>query len=114
MLSRRDWLVLLSGLAGISAIGRGRAAETQPQKVSKEIAKYQDHPNTMQMCGMCKFYIPPGGQPGHGMMGGEMGGSMMGKGQTGTMRPGTCQLVEGTINPMGWCQLYQPVSTQRH
>jgi hypothetical protein len=51
---------------------RGCAAETPPQKVSKEVAKYQDRPNTMQACGMCKFLIPSGGKAG-GMMGGGWG-----------------------------------------
>ena len=36
-----------------------------------------------------------------GMMGGQMGGMMA---------AGTCQVVEGSINPMGWCILYQPIS----
>jgi hypothetical protein len=57
----------------------------------------------MQMCGMCKFYIPRGGQAGSGMMGGQMGPGMMGA--------ASCELVEGRISPMGWCVLYQPTST---
>lgn len=89
---------------------RGAAAETAAQ-VTKAVAQYQDHPNTMRMCGMCKFYIPPGGRAGSGMMGGQMGPGMMG-GQMGPgmMRAGTCELVEGRISPMGWCVLYQPIS----
>jgi hypothetical protein len=43
---------------------RGCAAETPPQKVSKEVAKYQDRPTSMQACGMCKFLIPSGGKAG--------------------------------------------------
>lgn len=36
----------------------------------------------------------------------------MGRGQMGPgmMAGGTCQVVEGSINPMGWCVLYQPIS----
>ena len=76
----------LAGLAGLKR--RGRAAET-PSKVSKEVAKYQDHPNAMQMCGMCKFYIYRGGRAGSGMMGGGMmgGGGQMGPGM---MAAGSC------------------------
>lgn len=103
MLSRREWLILFSGLVGgLGLVGRGRATQAPPQKISKETAKYQDHPNDMKMCGMCKFYIPPGGRPGAGMM-----GDMMAGGHTGMMQPGTCQVVEGSIRPMGWCTLYQ-------
>jgi hypothetical protein len=35
---------------------------------------------------------------GSGMMGGQMG--------PGMMAAGTCEIVEGPINPMGWCILY--------
>ena len=101
MLSRREWIGRLLSLAGLAAFTRqGQAAETPP-KISKEAAKYQDQPNNMQMCGMCKFYIPPGGRAGSGMMGGHM---------AGMMAPGTCELVEGSISPMGWCVLYRPPS----
>jgi hypothetical protein len=51
---------------------------------------------------MCRFYTPPGGRPGSGMMGGHMG--------PGMMAPGTCELVEGQISPMGWCILYRPLA----
>ncbi len=120
MLSRRQWL---AGLwAGVGAIGLARsdrAAEPPTGKVTKEVAKYQDHPNNMQMCGMCKFYIPSGGKAGAGMMGGQMmgrdqsgqmGPGMMGRGMGGMMAAGTCQVVEGSINPMGWCVLYQAIN----
>jgi hypothetical protein len=60
----------------------------------------------MQMCHMCKFYISAGGGRS-GMMGcGMMGGGMMGRG--GMMGAGACQVVEGRISPMGWCDLYTP------
>jgi hypothetical protein len=102
MLSRREWIGRALGLAGMVGLTRrGQAVET-PSKVRKETAKYQDHPNNMQMCGMCKFYIPPGGRARAGMMGGQMG--------PGMMASGACELVEGRINPMGWCVLYHPLS----
>jgi hypothetical protein len=98
-------------LAGAIGLQRGQAAEAT-SKVSKEAAKYQDHPNAMQMCGMCKFYTPPEGRAGAGMMGGQMGSGMMGGGMMGprTMAGGSCKVVEGSISPMGWCVLYQPIS----
>jgi hypothetical protein len=102
MLSRREWIgriAMLAGLAGL--LRRAHAAETAT-KVAKAAAKYQNHPNAMQMCGMCKFYIARGGKAGSGMMGCQMG--------RGMMAAGTCELVEGQINPMGWCVLYRPIS----
>lgn len=52
------------------------------------------------MCHMCKFYI--GGRSG------EMGGMCMGGSMMGMMGAGACQVVEGRISPMGWCDLYTP------
>jgi hypothetical protein len=110
MFSRRqciERLLTLPGLVGFAAPG---AAETAA-KVTKVAARYRDRPNAMQMCGMCKFYIPPGGRAGSGMMGGQMGPGMMG-GQMGPgmIGAGTCELVEGRISAMGWCVLYHPTS----
>ena len=119
MLSRREWIGRLLTLGSVTGvIGRGRAAEPPAEKAvkaSKETVKYQDQPNNMQMCGMCKFYTPPGGKAGAGMMGGQMmgrdhQGGMMGGQMGGMMAAGTCQVVAGSINPMGWCILYQPIS----
>jgi hypothetical protein len=116
MVSRRAWIGRFLTLAGLAAFAQyGRAAET-PAKISKDAAKYQDQPHNGQTCGMCKFYIPPDGRAGSGMMGGPGGPSMMGRGMMGghmgpgMMGAGTCQLVEGVISPMGWCALYQPLS----
>ncbi len=109
MLSRREWirrLLMLAGVAGFSTCG---AAET-PAKVTQADAHYQDRPNNMQMCGMCRFYIPRGGRSGSGMMGGHMGPGMMGGHMGRGMMAGTCELVEGSISPMGWCALYRPLS----
>ena len=53
---------------------------------------------------MCKFFISAGGRRS-GMMGCPMGGGMMGHRMTGA---GACQLVEGRISPMGYCDLYAP------
>ncbi len=117
MLSRREWVARLSMLVGLTGLKRRDAvAEETPTKITQEAARYQDHPNNMQMCGMCKFYIPPGGQAGSGMMGGQMGPGMMGRHMGpnmmghGMMAAGTCELVEGSISPRGWCVLYRPLS----
>jgi hypothetical protein len=105
MHSRRQWLgrlLMLPGMVtGMVGLARRGEAETGG-RVTKAAARYQDRPNNGQMCSMCKFYIPAGGQAGSGMMGGHMG--------PGMMAAGTCQVVKGSISPMGWCVLYQPLS----
>jgi hypothetical protein len=81
MPSRRDMIVTLAGsmaIAGValSVVG-GDVAEAQ-SKTSQQTAKYQDHPNNGNHCSICNYFRPP-----HG-----------------------CQLVEGTINPNGWCSFF--------
>ena len=51
-----------------------------------------------------QFYI--------GCRGGMMGGGMMGCGMTGggMMGAGACEVVEGRISPMGYCDLYAPAA----
>jgi hypothetical protein len=101
MLSRREWIGRFLSLAGLAALApSGNAAEAE--KVGKAAAKYQDYPKNGEMCGMCKFYIPPGGRAGRGMMGGRMG--------PGMMAAGTCEIVAGSVSPRGWCILYAPAS----
>ena len=104
-ISRRTWLkgmAVFSAAAGMPLMLASKAAEA---KASKAAVHYQDSPNGMRMCHMCKFYIAAGGK-GSGMMGGGMmGRGMMGGGMMGD---GACQVVEGRISPMGYCDLYAP------
>ena len=98
-MSRRAWLrkvALLTTAAGLPLM-LAPASEAE-QKVSKSVVHYRDYPKEMQMCGMCKFF------EGGGMMGGGgmMCGGMMGRG----MMAGECEVVEGRISRMGWCDLY--------
>jgi len=65
------------------------------------------------MCGICKFFEGGGMMGGGGMTGrGMMGGGMMGRGMMGGgmmgggMMAGACEVVEGRISRMGWCDLY--------
>jgi hypothetical protein len=96
-ISRRtclEGMLLFSAAAGVPLTLMPTAAEAKATKVATH---YRDHPNGMQMCHMCKFYIASGGtSSGMGCMGGSMG--MMGN--------GACQVVDGKISPMGWCDLY--------
>lgn len=100
-------------MVGLTA--RSHATETSSNKSNKEAVKYRDHPNNMQMCARCKFFISPERKAGSGMMGGPMMGQdrmggMMGGQKARMMAAGTCQVVDGSIIPMGWCVLYQPTS----
>lgn len=61
------------------APGPARRTYAQAQaKVSKAVAKYQDHPNGEQRCAICINFEPPN----------------------------RCRFVEGDISPTGWCQLF--------
>jgi hypothetical protein len=87
---------MLSAAAGLPLMLASTSAEA---KASKAAVHYRDYPKGMQMCHMCKFYTAGGGgRSGETCMGGSMG--MMGA--------GACQVVEGRISPMGWCDLYAP------
>jgi hypothetical protein len=102
-LSRRAWLkglALFSAAAGVPSLVAFTVAEA---KASKVAVHYRDYPKGMQMCHMCKYYIAGGGRRG-GMGGMCMGGGPM----MGMMGAGACQVVEGRISPMGWCDLYAP------
>jgi hypothetical protein len=91
----------LKGLALFPLAPMVLASTPAEAKVIKAAVHYRDHPNGMQMCHMCKYYIAGGGRGSGGMC---MGGSMM-----GMMGAGACQLVQGRISPMGWCDLYAPI-----
>jgi len=88
-------MALFSAAAGVPLI----LVSTAEAKASKSAVHYQDYPKGMKMCHMCKFYISAGGGRSH------MGGGMMGQGM---MAAGACQVVEGRISPMGYCDLYSP------
>jgi hypothetical protein len=68
---------------------------------------YRDYPSGMRMCQICKFFISAAGGRS-----GMMGCPMMGDGmmRPGMMGAGACQVVEGRISPMGYCDLYAPLS----
>jgi hypothetical protein len=104
-ISRRTWLkgmAVFSAAAGIPLMLASTAAEA---KTSKAAVHYRDYPNRTRMCQNRKFFISGGGGRS-GMMGCPMGGGgMMGHGMMGA---GACQVVEGRISPMGYCDLYVP------
>ncbi len=87
-ISRRTLLtvaVAATGFALMSAFASCSHPEKQTGKLSKASVNYQDKPNGDQRCVNCKFFMP---------------------GNTPTAN-GTCQLVEGSISPKGWCTKYE-------
>ena len=104
-ISRRTWLKGLAVFSAAAGMPLMLASTVAEAKASKAAVHYRDYPKGMQMCHMCKFYIWAGGGRS-GMMGCAMGGGMMGRGMMGA---GACQVVEGRISPMGWCDLYAPL-----
>ena len=105
-ISRRAWLkgmALISAAVGMPLVLASTAAQA---KASKAAVHYQDHPNgNMRICQTCKFFISTGGGRS-GVMGCPMGGGRMGHGMMGA---GACQLVEGRVSSMGYCDLYIPL-----
>jgi len=78
MVTRR---ALLAGtamaVAATATRGWSRRALAQ-EKVSKAVAKYQDHPNGQQRCEICVNFRPPN----------------------------QCRFVQGDISKKGWCQFF--------
>ncbi len=79
-ISRRTLLKGATVIAG-AAIASALAGKARAAKSSKAAMKYQDKPNGDQQCSNCKFFVP---------------------GKT-PKENGTCQVVEGSISPQGWC-----------
>ena len=77
--SRRG--VMRTGL-GLLAAGAALAgtAKAQDQKIAKNLVQYQDGPKDGNECDKCVNWVAPNG----------------------------CKIVEGTINPKGWCVAYAP------
>jgi hypothetical protein len=49
-------------------------------KIAQKLVQYQEKPKGPQECDNCLHFVPPA----------------------------SCKMVEGKINPKGWCQLYAP------
>jgi hypothetical protein len=113
-ISRRKWLTTTAAVltATASASSLLSYSSSAQGKASKAAVHYRNYPKRGQMCGMCKFFITASGRRGGMMGGGMMGCGMMGMmgGGCGMMAAG-CEVVEGRISPMGWCDLYAPSGT---
>lgn len=67
-------------LAGTAAVAASGAAIAQDQKIAKNLVQYQDGPKDGLECDKCVNWVAPDG----------------------------CKIVEGKINPKGWCVAYAP------
>lgn len=76
--SRRE--LLKTGAAALAGVCLARVALAQA-KATKQAMQYQDHPKGDQQCDKCMQWIP-GPNPG---------------------AKGSCKVVEGPIDPNGWC-----------
>jgi hypothetical protein len=68
--------------AGLLAVAGGLLASegfAQP-KIAPKLVHYQENPKGKQECDNCLHFVAPA----------------------------SCKMVEGKINPKGWCQLYAP------
>ena len=79
--SRRILLKNIAVLAVVPLVARPAHAQA---KASKQAMKYQDQPNNGQTCDTCVQYVPGANAKANG----------------------TCKVVEGPINPKGWCIAY--------
>ena len=70
--------LLMAGI-GLVLAGVPRRAGAQ-QKVAQKLVQYQEKPKGAQECDNCLHFVPPD----------------------------SCKMVEGKINPKGWCALYAP------
>ena len=71
--------VLWTGVGGLASVLVATLATAQ-QKAKQKIVQYQEKPKGTQECDNCLHFVAPD----------------------------SCKLVEGKINPKGWCQLYAP------
>jgi len=67
-----------TALALVAAADTAITRADGQQKLSQAVAKYQDQPKGQQSCAVCANFEPPN----------------------------ACKVVQGTISPIGWCQLF--------
>ncbi len=71
--------MLRAGLCALTACLVPAWASAQP-KIAPKLVQYQEKPKGPQECDNCLHFVAPA----------------------------SCKMVEGKINPKGWCQLYAP------
>lgn len=73
-----------------TATSQGGAKRNPSGLSTKAAVKYQTQPNGGQQCSGCQFFIPI----------------------QGDAAPGACAIVEGPIQPDGWCVSYAALQTE--
>jgi len=81
----RQGAVIASG-AALGALMLKVEAPAQGGAVTQSVAKYQDKPHGTQQCDGCLQFVP---------------------GKTSSAN-GACKIVQGSINPKGWCMFFAP------
>ena len=71
--------VLWTGVSAVAAIFIAPRADAQA-KIAQKLVQYQEKPKGPQECDNCLHFVAPS----------------------------SCKMVEGKIEPKGWCQLYAP------
>ena len=79
----RQGVALAGGAVATSLLLKSRAF-AQSQKAPQSSVQYQDHPKGQDECDRCTHFIPG----------------------TTSSASGTCQVVQGSINPKGWCVMF--------
>ena len=69
---------LLVGIGLLAAAAPSRG--TAQQKIAQKLVQYQEKPKGVQECDQCLHFVAPA----------------------------SCKMVDGTINPKGWCALFAP------
>ena len=83
-IKRREVLARGVGLAAASLVGMAISAHSKAaEKASKASLLYQSHPHNGQHCSECKYFTA-GSAPS----------------------TGTCTVVEGAVEPNGWCMAF--------
>ena len=80
-LSRRSLLRSAVGSAGGAILCARQNAATAAIKISQKAVAYQDHPEGDKRCDKCAQFQAPNG----------------------------CKMVDGTINPQGYCRIFAPL-----
>ena len=83
---RRAAIAHVLGLAGGCAFCLAAIRHASAGKSSKASFMYQDHPHDGRRCGDCKYFTAGGD----------------------ARSAGTCALIEGPIEPNGWCMAFAP------
>jgi hypothetical protein len=79
-LSRPTRRAILEGALAVAIVAGSAGRARSQQKAKQSMVQYQQKPKGDQECDKCLHWVPPD----------------------------SCKMVEGKINPKGWCTLYVP------